>query len=155
MTRKHCVAALAALMMMSLPAMAKPDFSGSWKMVTEKSDFGPMPVPEKYEQTIAQSENEIKVNMVQTNAQGEQKAELSYNTDGKETINKFRGAPMKSTAKYEGDNLNIVSKIDFQGNEITINDSWALSDEGKTLVVSRKLATPQGDLEMKIVLSKQ
>jgi len=144
-----------ALAVASLPAMAKPNFTGSWKLVADKSDFGPMPAPEKLEQKIEHTDPDLKVSAVQSTQQGEASAELSYNTEGKESTNQFRGQPMKSVAKWDGESLAIDSKLDFQGNEVTLSDKWTLADEGKTLTIIRKINTPQGELEMKIVLAKQ
>lgn len=154
MRRRDLILAAAMCLLAITPAMAKTDFTGTWKIVLDKSDFGPMPPPEKVEQTVEQKENDFKVNMTQVGQQGEVKIELNYSTD-KETTNTFRNAPMKSTAKWEGEKLVVVSKLEFQGNEIVIQDTWSLSDEGKTLVMDRKLNTPQGDLEMKHVFAKQ
>ncbi len=156
MLRKHFfVAAVAAVcLMLASPAMAKQDFSGTWKIVLDKSDFGPMPAPEKVEQVVEQKENDLKVNWTSVSQQGEMKLELNYSTE-KETTNTFRNAPMKSTAKWEGETLVVVSKLEVQGNEIVIQDTWSLSDEGKTLTMDRKLNTPQGDIEMKQVFTKQ
>lgn len=155
MLRAHFVIALASTcLVLASPAMAKTDFSGSWKIVLDKSDFGPMPTPEKVDQIVEQKDNDLKVNLTTVGQQGEIKMELNYSTD-KETTNTFRNTPMKSTAKWDGDKLVVVSKLEVQGNEIVIQDIWSLSDEGKTLVMDRKLNTPQGDLEMKQVFIKQ
>lgn len=147
--------ALLVFAVLTMPAAAKPDFSGKWKLVADKSDFGPMPPPEKMEQTVTHADPDLKVVTSQVGQQGEVTAELKYTTDGKPTTNSFRGAEMKSTAKWDGDALSIESKVDFQGNEITLSDKWTLSDEGKSLIVNRKINSPQGEFEMKIVLSKQ
>ncbi len=155
MLRAHFVIALASTcLVLASPAMAKTDFSGSWKIVLDKSDFGPMPPPEKVEQIVEHKENDLKVNVTQVGQQGEVKMELNYSTE-KETTNTFRNTPMKSTAKWDGDKLVVVSKLEFQGNEVVIQDTWSLADEGKTLTLDRKLNTPQGDLEMKHVFAKQ
>jgi hypothetical protein len=113
-----------------------------------------MPAPEKVEQVVEQKDNELKVNVSQVSQQGAFQIELNYSTE-KETTNTFRNAPMKSTAKWEGETLVVVSKLELQGNEIVIQDTWSLSDEGKTLTMDRKLNTPQGDIEMKHVFTKQ
>lgn len=152
--KQFLLTAAAAFLLAVTPAMAKTDFSGTWKIVLEKSDFGPMPAPEKVEQVIEHKENDLKVNITQVGQNGEVKLELNYSTE-KETTNTFRNAPMKSTAKWDGDKLVVVSKIEFQGNEIVIQDTWSLADEGKTLNMDRKLNTPQGDIEMKQVFTKQ
>lgn len=154
MVRRYMILAAAACLLAVTPAMAKSDFSGTWKIVLDKSDFGPMPPPEKVEQIVEHKENDLKVNVTQVGQQGELKMELNYSTE-KETTNTFRNTPMKSTAKWDGDKLVVVSKLEFQGNEVVIQDTWSLADEGKTLTLDRKLNTPQGDLEMKHVFAKQ
>lgn len=148
-------AGILALAVAALPAAAKPNFTGTWKLVADKSDFGPMPAPEKLEQKIEHNDPEVKVTATQSTQNGEVTAELSYNTEGKETTNQLRGQPMKSTAKWDGEALAVDSKLDFQGNEITLSDKWTLSEDGKTLTMNRKINSPQGELEMKIVLAKQ
>lgn len=154
MFRRHTFFLL-ALLVAALPALAKPNFSGAWALVADKSDFGPMPVPQKYESTINHADPEVKAKIVQSGQQGEYEVGLTYSTDGKETTNQLRGNPMKCTAKWDGDTLLIESKLDFQGNAVTIVDKWTLSEDGKTFTIDRKLNTPQGDLDQKIVLSKQ
>jgi len=148
------ILAAAVCLLAVTPAMAKTDFSGTWKIVLDKSDFGPMPPPEKVEQVVEHKDSDLKVNVTQVGQQGELKMELNYSTE-KETTNTFRNTPMKSTAKWDGDKLVVVSKLEFQGNEVVIEDTWSLGDEGKTLTLDRKLNTPQGDIEMKHVFSKQ
>ncbi|MCS7026044.1 MAG: hypothetical protein NZV14_14670 [Bryobacteraceae bacterium] len=158
MTRRLASVAMAgvlAFVVAALPASAKPNFTGVWKLVADKSDFGPLPVPEKLEQKIEHNDPEVKVVATQSTQSGEMTAELNYNTEGKETTNQFRGQPMKCVAKWDGDALTVDSKIDFQGNEITLNDRWTLSEDGQTLILNRKINSPQGEMEMKIVLAKQ
>lgn len=155
MLRRHIFFLFAsACLAMATPVMAKPDFTGSWKIVMDKSDFGPMPPPENVERLVEQKDNDFKVNVTQVGQQGEFKIELTYSTE-KETTNTFRNTPMKSTAKWDGEKLVIHSKLDYQGNEIVMQETWSLADDGKTLVSESKVNTPQGEIEMKQVFSKQ
>ena len=155
MLRSHFLIAIASVCLLSAsPALAKPDFSGSWKIVMDKSDFGPLPPPEKLEQVVDHKESDVKVALTQVGQQGEVKVEFNYSTEH-ETENKFRNALMKSNAKWDGDKLVVVSKMELQGNEIVLQDTWSLADEGKTLVLDRKFASPQGEIEMKHVFTRQ
>ena len=54
MNRRQVVSliALGSLAAMLASAAEKPNFTGSWKLNASKSDFGPVPPPEKLEQTI-------------------------------------------------------------------------------------------------------
>jgi hypothetical protein len=145
------VAALAA----AFPADAKPNFSGNWKMVAEKSDFGPMPAPTSYEQKIDHDDPDLKVTISQKGGRGDQTNDFVYHTKGKETSNDMRGGQAKSKARWQGDVLMIESKLDIQGNVVTMADSYELAADGATLTFTRKVATPNGDLNVKIVMAKQ
>jgi hypothetical protein len=86
---------------------------------------------------------------------GEVTAELKYSTDGKETTNTVRGNEVKSTAKWEGDELAIAGKAQFNGADVTLTDRWSLSADGKTLTILRHVNSPMGETDQKIVLEKQ
>jgi hypothetical protein len=134
---------------------AKPDFSGTWKLDASKSEFGPMPAPDKWERTITHQDPSLKYKTVQAGPQGEMTTDTSYTTDGKESMNKFRGQDVKGVAKWDGDVLTIQSKREVQGMEISINERWTLSPDGKVLTIANAISTPQGDFETKIVADKQ
>ena len=57
---------------------------------------------------------------------------------------------MKSTAKWDGDVLVIDSKMDMQGNAITITNRWTLSGDGKGLTVAMHFASPMGEGDIKM-----
>ena len=136
-------------------ATAAPNFSGSWKMNAAKSDYGPLPVPDKYEQTIEHKDPALKIAVVQVGQNGEVKTDLTYSSDGKETTNTMRGNPVKTKGKWDGDILTFQTTLDFQGAEITLADKWTLSTDGKTLTVDRHINSPQGELDQKMVFEKQ
>jgi hypothetical protein len=152
MKRLHFIACLLAT---SVAAFGAPNFTGDWKLNAGKSDFGPMPAPSVLNQKIQHDDPALSLSTKQVGERGEMETQSKYSTDGKETTNKMRGNDMKSVAKWSGDKLKITSKADFNGNEITINETWSLSADGKTLTVERKVAAPQGEFESKVVLDKQ
>jgi hypothetical protein len=159
-SRRACLCAGFALyivagLLVAGQAQAKPNFSGEWKLDASKSEFGPMPAPSKRTDKIAHADPNLKVTTTQTGQNGEATVELKYMTDGSETTNELRGAPMKSTSKWDGDTLLITTKASFQGNEITLADKWNVSEDGKFLTISRHIVSPQGELDQKIVLEKQ
>ena len=147
--------ALAGLTATLAAAADKPNFTGSWKMNSEKSDFGPVPPPEKMERTIKHEDPKLNVNSVSVGPQGENKSEANYTTDGKDSVNKMAGADVKSVAAWEGSNLTIKYKREAQGMEISFVENWSLSADGKVLTIVNNLSTPQGDFALKIVLDKQ
>jgi hypothetical protein len=81
--------------------------------------------------------------------------DLVYTTDGKECVNHMGDNEIKSTLKWEGDDLVADSKGSFDGNDFTAKDRWSLSDGGKTMTVQRHISTAGGDFDMKLVFEKQ
>ena len=146
---------LALSTLLSVAALAGPNLSGDWKLNPAKSDFGPMPGPDKLLMKVDHKEPVIKIQSEQSGQQGDVKMEQNYTTDGKECKNKMRNAEMVSKLKWEGNALSVDSKLDFQGNEVSIKETWSLSDEGKVLTIKRKIAAPQGEFETTQVLEKQ
>ena len=154
-SRRAFVLAAAFAVAIAAPAAAAPNFSGSWKMNASKSDYGPIPAPDKLERKITHEDPSLKMTTVQSGQQGEITSNIAYKTDGSESINKIRDMEIKSVAKWDGDALTVASKRDFQGTEITINERWTLSADGKVLTIVNKINTPQGEFETKVVLDKQ
>jgi hypothetical protein len=148
-------AALLAAAFGLLQAQAKPNFSGSWKLNTGKSDFGAMPAPDSRSDTIAHEDPDLKDSYTQNGQMGETTAEMKYSTDGKETTNSIRGNEIKSTAKWDGDDLVIDGKAQFNGADVTLKDRWSLSADGKTLTIQRHVNSPVGETDQKIVLEKR
>ncbi len=152
---RQWIAATVTFLLCTPIAVAKPDFSGEWKMNPAKSDFGAMPAPTSMLQKVTHNEPELKVVSSQVGERGEFTSEASYTTDGKECINRTRMGERKSTLRWDGDMLVIESKMDFQGNALTIADKWTLSEDGKTLTINRLFSSSMGEGEATIVLEKQ
>jgi hypothetical protein len=138
---------------------ARPNFTGKWSLDAAKSDFGQMPAPDSIVHVIEHKEPNIKITTTQKSQQGETTNERNLTTDGKETTSKIAmmGTPqdVKTTAKWDGQKLALTATFDAQGTAIELNDSWALSDEGKVLTIVRVAKTPQGDFTVKTVYNKQ
>ena len=148
-------AALLAIACGLLQAQAKPNFSGAWKLNTAKSDFGAMPAPDSRTDIITHEDPDLKDSYTQSGQMGELTAEMKYSTDGKETTNSVRGNQIKTTAKWDGDELAIAGKTQFNGADVTLSDRWSLSADGKTLTIQRHVNSPLGETNQKIVLEKQ
>ncbi|MGC4054160.1 MAG: hypothetical protein QM757_34170 [Paludibaculum sp.] len=136
-------------------AAAAPNFTGSWKLNTSKSDFGQFPAPSSMTQTVTHDEPKIKIAMKQTSDMGDMEFEREYTTDGKEYTNDMRGNPVKSVLKWDGDVLIITSKGKFGDNDFTMVDRWKLSEDGKTLTVNRHFSSDMGEMDNKLILEKQ
>ena len=136
-------------------AHAKPDINGTWKVNVSKSDFGPMPAPDSQTSKVSFTDPDLKVAVASSGQMGDLNYDLHYTTDGKESTNTVMGNEMKSTAKWEGDELVIDTTGNFNGTDFTAKDRWSLSEDGKTLTVLRHLNFAGGDGDQKIIMEKQ
>ena len=137
-----------------LLAADKPDFSGHWVIDLAKSDFGMMPPPSKMERDIEHKDPSMSIKSIQVGERGEMKNESSYTTDGKEATIKMRNREAKVKAKWDGNKLKVNSKSKFNGNEFTQEETWTLSDDGKTLTIDNAIKAPQGEFTTKSVFTK-
>ena len=156
MTRRVVTVVFVGLLLCWLTVVAadKPDFSGNWKLNVEKSDFGPMPKPEKADYTIVHKDPEMNVKSVAVGSMGEMTNEVKILTDGTEFTNTVRGQEVKGTAKWDGKTLVVTQKLEIQGTAITFVQKWTLSDDGKSIVQEVNISTPQGEVAQKAVLDK-
>jgi hypothetical protein len=152
---KRTAASGVMILLCATMALAKPNFSGRWKMNPARSDFGEVPTPTSLEQQVTHNDPDLKVITNQAGEMGEFTHEYSYTTDGKECVNKFRNIDRKSTARWEGDTLVIESKMNVEGNAVTVLERWSLSEDGKFLTNHRVLKGPEGETKLKTVFEKQ
>jgi hypothetical protein len=155
MTCKRSLLILAAFALAALPALAKPNFSGDWKLNVAKSSFGQMPAPNSMTTKIIHEDPKLTSHVKQSGEMGEFEFDSTYTTDGKECSNDMFGNPIKSTLKWDGDTLVIDAKGQFGGNDFTMQDKWTLSDDGKTLTIVRLFKSSMGEGEQKLVFEKQ
>jgi hypothetical protein len=155
-TTKLFSLALLTLAVGLIQAQAKTDFSGTWKLNTSKSDFGPMPPPDSLSEKITHQDPSLKATVTSTGGmQGDMTYDVSYTTDGKECVNHLGENEFKSTVNWEGDELVVNTKGSFGGNDFTSKDRWTLSSDGKTLSVARHLSSAMGEADIKTVFDKQ
>jgi hypothetical protein len=136
-------------------AQQKPNFSGTWKLNTAKSDFGVLPGPESRTDVIEQSDSNMKITVAAASAQGKLNYTLNYPTDGSEAVNKLGPREVSSTATWDGPVFVVNSKLTFNDMEVTIKARWTLSDDGKTMTQSAHLASAMGETDQKFVFDKQ
>jgi hypothetical protein len=117
----------------------KPDLNGVWKMDPARSDFGSGPVSVSRLDKIALDGVNLKDTITQKLQRGgESTYDMIYTLDGKESANHVRGNLVKSTARWDGDELVIDSKV-FALREAAIEDRWSLSADGKTITLRRHM----------------
>jgi len=146
---------LIALTVVGVSAQQTPDFSGTWKLHVDKSDFGILPGPTSRTDVIVHKDPALSISFSAEGAQGKQEGKLTYTTDGKEAVNKMGEREMKSTLKWAGSSLVLSSKFVFNGTDATGEGNWTLSPDGKTLTINQHYASSLGEADQKIVFEKQ
>jgi len=153
---KKVLAVLAILMLATLPALAKPNFSGDWKLNTSKSTFGDVPAPDSMTIKVTHADPQITNVSKQSSQMGEFEIKTSCTTDGKECANEgFQGAPTKSVMKWDGDVLAVETQGKFGEMDFSMKQKWSLSGDGKTLTVAQSISTSMGDFTQTLVFDKQ
>jgi hypothetical protein len=140
---------------LQLPA-AKPDFSGRWRMVKDKSDFGGFAIPDAVVRVVDHHDPTLNVHTIQTTGDKTSSADVSYFTDGSETTNVINGHQANSKAYWDGPVLVIrTSMKDSKNEDVNIEDRWELSDDQQTLTTTSHIETPKGQVDMKLVCMRE
>ena len=159
------------------------DFSGRWELDVSKSKLDERARIESMTMNVAQTEKDIKIETTtkrsaDTNGGGMNRGGGMFG-DGTQTVTytlvegqALKGETFGSNnngektaenvllkAKMDGGKLNLSSTRTFntQMGEMTIitNETWTLSDEGKTLTVKRETQTPRGANSSEMVFAKK
>ncbi len=139
----------------ALPAADHPNFTGSWKMNAAKSDFGPLPKPSQYDRKIDHQDPVIRMSVHQASPMGERTVDANLRTDGRETTNTSPTGEAKTTGRWNGRDLDLITTRPMEGGNVVTRESWTLSADGRTLTSITHMQTPRGMFEIKLVLDKQ
>lgn len=178
-------AALALFVMaIGVSAQDKGNFSGHWELDTSKSKLDERARIQSMTLDVAQTAADIKVESKTTRAPrpegdaggngggrgmgrgrgfGGGDSAMTYSLDGKETTIQQDGPmgqiPVTLKAKLDGGKLHLSSSRTFNGQNgaitSTTNETWTLSDDGKTLTVEREQTSPRGTNSSTMVFSKK
>jgi len=148
------IALFTAILISFLQGQTKVNLNGVWKMDPAKSDFGPGPVSESRLDRITIEGVNFKDTITQKLRGGPDNTyDMLYTLDGKECTNHVRGNLVESTAKWEGDELVVDSKVHALRLAI-MKDRYTLSPDGKTLTLHRQISGAR-TADQRIVFEKQ
>ena len=130
-------------------AQGRPDFSGTWIRIVDKSD--PSSQTPEVGHTIKQTATEIAVTL-----QGRDGPETSnYRLDGTEATNQSLSPEgpltVTGTARWEGASLVIETRREIRGMTITTSEVRTLDATGKEMTIEATTRSPQGEVRRKVV----
>jgi hypothetical protein len=126
-------------------AQRRPDFSGTWKLNLDKSDYGDLQGPETRIDVIEQHEDHVSDRVTAEGRHRKQQYTLLFATDGSETTllpeTKMGSVIILSvSAKWQGETLVVTQKLRFQGAPLVATSAYKMmSEDGKTLAIALAL----------------
>lgn len=125
-------------------AQAHPDFSGTWKLNLDKSDYGDLQGPETRIDIIEQHADHVSDRVTAEGRHRKQQYTMLFATDGSETLlppeTKMGSVTILSvSAKWRGETLVVTQKLRFQGAPLVATSSYTLSADGKALSMALAL----------------
>ena len=137
-----------------LGAQPKPNFSGTWKLNTLESDFGPLPAPASRTDVIEHNEPSLKVSTDQSGAQGTQSDVAYYATNGRDSMNKIGSVDVKSRVFWQGNALVVESTVYLEDSQANSNSVWTLSNDARTLTQRTHMQIAARDIEQALVFDR-
>lgn len=156
------LAALGLFVLTSSRSIAQTNFSGTWTLNQEKSNLGDLPFRIASDKiVIEQGKNDVTMRRTGQGPMGTVETNEKFTFDGKECENQFFGNNKKTSVATWPDKkvLNIKSKASFvtedgQPMDITIDENYSLSDDGKTLTIAYGSTSSFGDIKQTQVYTK-
>lgn len=150
------VAPMATKTLAPVIVQAPVNYSGVWRLVNSRSNFGSNPGPDVRIDVIDHHEPVIKIDTSQDSAtEGKQEYNTILTTDGRASASHFRSLDAKSTSSWVGQNLVVNTRLLFQGSEVAIETTYVLSDDGRILTQYSHIKSPTGDGDERLVFEKQ
>ena len=119
------------------PTNARADFTGEWELNLERSLLRG-PTPKRIAMEIEHREPRLVQRIVFTNAEGTEKRMIFEYKSGAETTNSLGGAPARTSAHWEGEELVIETRVMTPCREVHFKDHWSLSGDGQTLTMAHR-----------------
>jgi hypothetical protein len=135
---------------------AKPNFSGRWRMVRDKSQFRGFKMPDIIVRVIDHHDPTLNLHTVQTSGKQTSMSDVSYFTNGAESSNSINGREAESKAFWDGTALMIrTNMLTAKGENEVVEDRWELSEDGKILTTVSHIQTNSGTADLTLVCEKQ
>jgi hypothetical protein len=134
----------------------KPNFTGRWRMVKDRSEFHGFKMPDGVVRVVDHRDPVLNLHTLQTTGTKTSIADVSYFTDGSPSTNTINGREAQSKAYWDGPALVIRTTMkNAKGDNELIEDRWELSADGQTLTTTSHVSTEQGGAILTLVCEKE
>jgi hypothetical protein len=128
-----------------------PDLSGDWSIDIAHSNYGRMPVPKRYVETIEQKGAALSITSVSEDRNGSARGCLKLTTDDRDNVNEVNGNDFHSKSHWDATKL--ITTITGDKGLRMIEVRW-LSAGGKTQTVETYLGEMRGTPQMVRVMER-
>ena len=153
MKELRAVLVLAAVLTFPALLFAGTDFSGTWRLNADESDFGMFPAPDKMTYHISHQDSKLVIVWDFAGGDRQMNGTATYPTDGSGVMNTFGKLQLTSKARWDGDVLKVKSWGDMGGNRLEFKD-WFILESPNRLRVKRLVDGPGGTTKQLMVFDK-
>lgn len=141
----------------ALPDTALPVYTGTWALDTAKSVFGNFPGGRPTGRTDVIEHDGARIRQVLYLLRGSTRDTTTYlySVGGAPTVNVVDKRDIKTVATWEGRMLHLVSTTHLFMFEMTMDERWQLSPEGRTLTMIRYIKYPLGEGGQRLVFERR
>jgi hypothetical protein len=146
---------LLLVLALNVRAAASDQQSGTWKMNPAKSKYSPGPAPKSVTLKVDSDENNIKITVDGTNADGSPThVEYSAKFDGKDYP--ITGVPNADTVSVKRISATTIQSTSKKAGQVVMTVTSTVSKDGRTRTSTFKGKDPQGnDVNNVVVYDKQ
>lgn len=152
--RAPAVAFLASILLGTFASASTPDFSGTWRLNVQRSQYGANPPARRFDK-IQQNTAKLTVRWLESYEFYNRDGNETYSLDGKPFIDDSRQYPITSICKWEGGVLTIEARWRDENGDHVQRDRWSLSDGGKVLTIQRRTEGRGSPGEQTLVFEQQ
>jgi hypothetical protein len=138
-------------------APARPEFTGTWALDTTRSVFGKIPGGRPIARTdvIDHRDPVLRQTLYLVLPTGPDTTVYQYTTDSARVVHRVDNRDIEARVWWEGTTLCLLSKSKIVMIEMSLGERWTLSPDGQSLTMTRRVKSPIGDGDQKLVFVKR